>query len=141
MVHNFLANSDIEPEIISNMLLELDDLEAEFPNSKKHETEWEQRKRIADESWSAIRSNLHTCNLLKNCIPEVGTMCSLCNTSEAMLRCISCKKVLCRICDDKVHMEQPFHDREMWLNGFFQGIGSRETVVDSKICTTGKIFC
>ena len=116
---------------------QLRDLEAQLPFPEKEETEWAQRKRILAENWASSRNELFSCLLMKNSIPEAGTCCSNCQINVAVLRCIECKKLLCSDCDNKAHTEYPFHDREMWINGFYEGIGNRMTIFDYEVCVTG----
>ena len=51
-------------------------------------------------------------------------VCYKCKTNPPFLRCMECGPycLLCVDCDSDVHWLQPFHDREVWKDGYFQHI-------------------
>ena len=116
----------------------LSDLEKGYSHHTRHGSrEWIKRKRALDENWADVRANLHMWTLMKACIPCTGSKCDNC-MNDAVIRCTSCRRILCAICDDEMHIKQPFHDREIWINGFFEGISNRQTITDGEVCVTGK---
>ena len=74
--------------------------------------------------------------------PPLSAMkCCRCNENEAVLRCRQCGvlRYICRECDDDVHENNPLHDREVWLDGYFQYIKPTQSISsDGKICSIGK---
>ena len=56
---------------------------------------------------------------------HLGTqVCYKCKTNPPFLRCMECgpRCLLCVDCDSDVHWPQPFHDREVWKDVYFQHI-------------------
>ncbi|XP_046861961.1 uncharacterized protein LOC124455341 [Xenia sp. Carnegie-2017] len=67
---------------------------------------------------------------------KIGKCCR-CNENEAVLRCRQCGvlRYICQECDD-VHKNNPLHDREVWLDGYFQYIKPTQSISsDGKICS------
>ena len=63
--------------------------------------------------------------LQSNSISPTGAKCLMCNEAFAVIRCCQCSSsmLLCSGCDSGVHQiiqKNPLHDRDVWINGFFQ---------------------
>ena len=122
---------------MNEVLNELENLQIEFPASKQ-ETVWEARKRTLDENWSSIRQSLFQHSLMQNNIPNKNAICGECKLAEACIRCISCLKLLCTDCDNQIHSQLAFHDRQCWNDGFYKGLGNRFTIQQNELCEVGK---
>jgi len=126
----------VEDQHVQEFVNLLSDLEKGYSHHTRHGSrEWTKRKRALDENWADVRANLHMWTLMKACIPCTGSKCDNC-MNDAVIRCTSCRRILCAICDDEMHIKQPFHDREIWINGFFEGISNRQTITDGEVCVT-----
>ena len=107
--------------------------------SKRNESEWTQRKKIVDEHWRETRFGILSCCIAANQIPDLVARCDSCDGIAARIKCISCFKFLCHVCDQAIHCQQPFHDRQVWVKGYYEGIGNRNIVLfDGKLGTAGK---
>ena len=63
--------------------------------------------------------------------------CHVCQSRNAVIRCMDCCNVLyCNSCDEAFHQGHPFHDREAFMDGFFQPIPPTTTVDDDGCLTT-----
>ena len=101
------------------------------------DSELQQRKRNLGESWNATRNGLFSYSMVKNCIPDVKRKCDWCNDDEALIKCLACSACICRDCGDRVHSQNGFHEREVWIRGYFEHIGNRQTVSGGQIVLTG----
>lgn len=132
-----LDDTEMEEANVSSQFWQtLQDIEAQFPK-KNEKTEWTRRKEHLEENWVNSRNVLFNCLLLKECIPESGIGCCKCGINLAVIRCEACRELLCSDCDNEIHCRSPFHDREMWLNGFYQGISNNHTVIDDALVPVG----
>ena len=109
--------------------------------SKRSESEWVQRKKILDEHWMETRCGILACCIAANQIPHLLTRCDSCEGILAKIRCTSCLKLLCHECDQAIHCQQPFHDRQVWVKGYYEGIGNRTVMqFDGKLDTAGIVI-
>eukprot|EP00794_Sanderia_malayensis_P013636 gene13636-15062_t len=123
-----------EREYSPEFLTMLDEIEKDIP-FKMEKTAWERRKINLEGNWANARNDLFRALLLRNSIPEKHAVCCKCNLNEAVIKCQECRKFLCSECDGVLHNECPFHSRNVWINGFYEGIKNNETVFDSNIIT------
>ncbi|XP_078364085.1 uncharacterized protein LOC144648381 [Oculina patagonica] len=73
-------------------------------------------------NWEASRKHLFE-QMLKHSAPKIEK-CLMCNSQNAIFRCLLCVNYIhigCK-CDEKIHFPNPFHDREVLFNGFYQKI-------------------
>ena len=79
----------------------------------------------------------------ENC--EDARVYSSCNSKSGVIRCLDCcSSSFCSDCDMIQHEGEPFHDREVILNGFFQAVSSNLTLdKEGNITEKGNItiFC
>eukprot|EP00794_Sanderia_malayensis_P019711 gene19711-21657_t len=125
-----------EREYSPEFLTMLDEIEKDIP-FKMEKTAWERRKVNLEGNWANARNDLFHALLLRNSIPEKHAVCCKCNLNEAVIKCQECRKFLCSECDGILHNKCPFHNRNVWINGFYEGIRNNETVFDSNIITIG----
>ncbi|CAB3988511.1 Hypothetical predicted protein [Paramuricea clavata] len=95
---------------------------------------WQKRMTNLDENWQNVRETIFESAVCSFAPPSSSIPCCKCGTSEAMLRCCECgiNRFLCVNCDDEVHLSLPFHNREVWFNGYFQHILPTETISEEK---------
>ena len=135
----FSDNLELEERNVTAEFLDtLNDIEEQFPKQFK-EKEWTRRKQNLEENWASSRYMLLNCLLLKECIPDDNIGCSKCKKNVAILCCAACRELLCFECDTDVHNLHPFHDREMWQNGFYEGISNNHTVIDGALAPIGML--
>eukprot|EP00795_Rhopilema_esculentum_P016199 gene16199-7570_t len=129
---------ELEPENRDALLLNLRDIESQFPASHPEETEWTQRKRVLEENWTSARNDLFDAFLSTKSIPEGAMCCTKCKVNVAVLRCTECRKMLCSSCDETEHIIFPFHDRDTWINGFYEPVGNLVTINEGEIVLIGR---
>ncbi|XP_065068257.1 uncharacterized protein LOC135693656 [Rhopilema esculentum] len=124
---------ELEPENRDALLLNLRDIESQFPASHSEETEWTQRKQVLEENWTSARNDLFDAFLSTKSIPESAMCCTKCKENVAVIRCTECRKMLCSSCDETEHIIFPFHDRDTWINGFYEPVGNLVTINEGEI--------
>ena len=95
--------------------------------------EWGKRVESVNTNWEASRKHLFE-QMLRHFAPNIQK-CFLCNSHNAIFRCLQCVNYIgiCGSYDEKIHSSNPFHDREVFFNGFYQNI--KPTVsVDKEGC-------
>eukprot|EP00794_Sanderia_malayensis_P014508 gene14508-16017_t len=127
-----------EREYYPEFLTMLDEIEKDIP-FKMEKTAWERRKVNLEGNWANARNDLFHALLLRNSIPEKHAVCCKRNLNEAVIKCQECRKFLCSECDGILHNKCPFHNRNVWINGFYEGIRNNETVFDSNIITIASL--
>eukprot|EP00795_Rhopilema_esculentum_P011126 gene11125-20006_t len=128
---------ELEPENRDALLLNLRDIESQFPASHPEETEWTQRKRVLEENWTSARNYLFDAFLSTKSIPEDAMCCTKCKENVAVIRCTKCRKMLCSSCDETEHIVFPIHDRDTWINGFYEPVGNLVTINEGEIVLIG----
>ena len=128
--------TEIENTNQYEFLQTLDEMERQFPVKKEY-TAWEKRKQNMEENWAKSRAYLFNCLIEKESIPGNDKGCERCTENIAVLHCTTCQKVLCSECDNLIHCDFPFHDRQIWINGFFEGIPNNQTLVDGILVPVG----
>jgi hypothetical protein len=88
-----------------------------------------------------MRETIFTSALSSLTPPSSPVLCCRCAVNEAMLRCRQCGvlQYLCAQCDDETHQSEPLHDREVWLNGYFQPISPTQSVSCNQLISIGKL--
>ena len=142
LIHAFLSIfcdhlAEIDSEGRDALLSQLEGIEALFPHSGPPQTEWAHRKEVLEENWCAMRNEFYSTLLFAQSIPRTEISCSQCKQNAAVIQCSECRKLLCSECDDEEHIGFPFHDREVWLNGYFEPIGNCMAVINGEIQKRG----
>lgn len=89
---------------------------------------WRERCSRSAEKWEVCRQGIMKA-VLKNENCEDERLCDYCNSKHGVIRCLDCCwKVLCLKCDAVKHEGEPFHDREVMRNGFYQAVSSNVTL-------------
>ena len=127
-----------EANVASEFWETLEEIEAQF-SKKDEKTEWTRRKENLEGNWMNSRITLFNYLLLKECIPDTHIECYKCSENVAVIRCEACRELMCSDCDNEIHSRNPFHDRQVWLNGFYQGISNNHTVIDGALAPVGMI--
>ena len=85
-----------------------------------------------DANWESSRSYIFSALLKSQAVPLNGCICFICEKNTAVLRCHQCgpRILICSVCDEKIHKKNPLHDRDVWMNGFFQEIPPTASVSD-----------
>lgn len=84
-------------------------------------------------NWDNIRKLLLEAVLSCEGLPSPNH-CHMCLEGKVRIRCHDCpKKFFCPSCDQDVHSLLPFHDRDGYVNGFFQAIPPTVTIDESGI--------
>ena len=92
-------------------------------------SQWQKRTASNDSNWESCREGLLTAVLDSLVVPAEAVVCMFCQKECAVVRCLECKvQFLCSDCDDLVHNENPLHDRQDWLNGFFHYLTPLQSV-------------
>jgi hypothetical protein len=96
-------------------------------------SQWQKRTKSSDSNWESWRNELFS-GVLNSCvIPEGDVMCMACGSKPALVKCSVCvSQYLCPDCDDALHSEEPLHDRQEWLNGFFNYMKAEQSVSREK---------
>ncbi|XP_028417750.1 uncharacterized protein LOC114542274 [Dendronephthya gigantea] len=109
-------------ESLSNCIETCSQISEEIKSSSQ--SEWTKRMLSVEENWESSRSAIFDALLKSHAVPSPDNICFLCNEGCAVVRCHECgpRVLLCSACDEKVHETNPLHDRDVWVNGFFQEI-------------------
>ena len=91
---------------------------------------WTKRMQAVEAVWETSRCAIFAVMLKSHAIPTNKTVCSECSKERA-IRCLDCGPgvLLCDSCDEALHQMKPLHDREIWINGFYQQVAPTETVL------------
>jgi len=107
-------------------LLDLDRLLDECSAYAKTQTVWKNwnaRMDDLDKSWASKRPEIFQALLeMESLSPSSSRV--LCKKGAACIRCHHCglKEVMCLKCDEEVHSRKPFHDRDIYHDGFFKPV-------------------
>ena len=105
-------------------------LTEEIKSSSDIQSIWTKRMQSAETIWENSRSAIFAA-VLKSCAtPNIEVVCSVCKEDSAVIRCRDCgpTALLCNNCDKTIHDAKPLHDRDIWVNGFYQPVPPTETV-------------
>ena len=93
-------------------------------------SQWGRRKEVLHSNWETNRPELFANIVCCQAPPAPNQLCSICQVSPAVLRCIECgmQQFLCTSCDDRTNEKCPTHDRQAWINGYYQYILPTQTV-------------
>ena len=81
------------------------------------------------ENWSSCREELFEAMVIREGI--LDATCQLCQRGSCVIRCTECHATMCGPCDEVHHKDLPFHDRDAFVNGYFQAIPPTSAVDDS----------
>ena len=92
---------------------------------------WTKLMQSVETVWENSRPAIFAAVLKSHATPTNKTACSSCMNDTAIVRCLQCgpSVLLCNSCDEASHKMKPLHDREIWINGFYQRITPTETVL------------
>ena len=78
---------------------------------------WSSRKHELDEDFKEKREDFLKCFIEKNSIP-IKSFCADCERPviSCVIKCNTCKDLLCGNCDFQCHFKRPFHIRELFNN-------------------------
>lgn len=86
-------------------------------------TNWEIRCKAQHERTCLQRPGLFLSDLCREAIPSADTVCGLCCTSRALVRCMDCSfpaiQYFCGACDVARHPYAHFHRRQSFAEGFW----------------------
>ena len=90
------------------------------------ESNWTKRMTIMQEDWTKGRSSIFKWVVSDE--NHHSDQCSFCFANEANVRCHQCglSFYMCNTCDERLHSSNPFHDREIWNERFFEAIAPAE---------------
>ena len=98
---------------------------------QKRTMSWEQRMENTNTNWESCRSAIFETMLC--CQAPTDQKCSHCDINSGYIKCTQCcgRRRLCGTCDQLLHENQPFHDRQYVVaHGFFQYIKPTESTDD-----------
>jgi len=93
----------------------LEKLNASTKLKKRKKVPWGKREESNIENWEEIRCKI--ADVLIEC-ETLKKNCDNCQAEKAVIRCTSCVQAFCFQCDINIHMNDPFHDRISYENGF-----------------------
>ena len=115
------------------LLLDLDQLLDECSSYTKKPTplakDWSSRMEDLGKSWAKKRPEILEALLEMESLSP-SSLCLQCKVDQACIRCYQCglKEVICSRCDEKVHSRNPFHDRDIYHEGFFKPVAPSVSV-------------
>ncbi|KAL2099519.1 hypothetical protein ACEWY4_003913 [Coilia grayii] len=96
-------------------------IDTDTPAPASASQSWKQRKEVAEDHWRRAREAMTAYLLSAQKTPM--SMCQICHTHEAVIRCTDClSQVVCGECDKVVHNSHPLQNRESFFDGFFKPI-------------------
>ena len=92
---------------------------------------WTKRMQSVEAIWENSRSAIFAAVLKSHAVPDSEEDCLMCQENRAVVRCRHCgpTALLCNSCDETTHETKPLHDRDIWVNGFYQPVPPTETVL------------
>lgn len=95
------------------------DLLSTFPTETK---QWDKRMSSLNDNWESCRSEIFQALVSEEASME-NELCCLCLKNDCRIRCYSCfGKKFCGACDLIAHEHNPFHDRDVFVSGFYQAV-------------------
>ena len=93
---------------------------------------WAKRMQSVESAWEGSQAAIFNALLVSHAIPSSDSACFICGNNAAVIRCLQCgpRLLMCSSCDNEVHVKKPLHDRDVWMNGFFQEIPPTTIVND-----------
>ena len=113
----------------------LQNLKAILKDMKPASKTWTERQSVAEENWQSTRPDIFKHIIERMAIPDVK-VCMKCEAEmHASISCTDCGLAtqgifLCSTCDKETHRYEPFHMRQMWLNGYWERVPAGFTVVE-----------
>ena len=98
-----------------------------------------------ESAWESSRAEIFNALLVRHAIPSSDSACFICGSNAAVIRCHQCgpRLLMCSSCDNEVRVKKPLHDRDVWMNGFFQEIPPTTIVIDPldlQVCVKSRNF-
>jgi hypothetical protein len=92
---------------------------------------WTKIMQSVEAVWENSRFTIFAAVLKSHATPNIEAVCFMCREDRAVVRCRHCgpTALLCSNCDEATHETNPLHDREIWVNGFYQPVPPTETVL------------
>ncbi len=82
-----------------------------------------------ESTWESSRAAIFKAVLESQAVPSPDALCFICGKAAVILCCQCGPRVLmCSTCDEEIHEKKPLHDRDVWMNEFFQEIPPTTTV-------------
>ena len=91
---------------------------------------WADRMATLSENWSSCRRELFEAMVVREGLPS-SRSCESCQTGRIAMRCRECGKTMCVSCDQAIHKDLPFHERDAFMDGFFQPIPPSSALDDN----------
>ncbi len=105
-----------------------------FIKKKKKKKSWFERSKATQTDWDLLRPNIWKVMQAREVLDG---SCVMCKDRTCDVFCLCCNDSFCYLCDDVLHLRNPFHDR--MYNGRFLDV--LECLDEKKeIVPTGKIF-
>ncbi len=84
-----------------------------------------------ESTWESSRAAIFKAVLESQAVPSPDALCFICGKA-AVIRCHQCgpRVLMCSTCDEEIHEKKPLHDRDVWMNEFFQEIPPTTSVQD-----------
>ena len=100
---------------------------------RKPPSAWTRRGVAEQENWSNVRPRLAASMVAAEAPPEPNTLCTRCENA-CIIRCKTCVSrsegtghtLLCHDCDKALHQTAHFHQREVWVGGYFEAIPAQQ---------------
>ena len=92
---------------------------------------WAKRMQSVEAVWENSRADIFAAVLKSHATPNIEAVCFMCRDDTAVVRCRNCGPtvLLCTNCDETTHQTKPLHDRDIWVNGFYQSVPPTETIL------------
>lgn len=101
---------------------------------------WTARMEDLGKSWASKRPKIMM-SLIEMESLLLSSLCVHCRKDQAHVRCRQCglKDIMCVKCDDEVHRRNPFHDRDIYYEGFFKPVAPSVSLdSEGNLTTVGK---
>lgn len=99
-----------------------------FSIKDKKKVSWGERMETSEAKWRELREDLLEAGVKRYAIPSTCLDCD----AIPEISCVECG-FLCRRCDDKVHLQNPLHNRSLFLNGDIIPLSVTEHLTDSGV--------
>lgn len=110
---------------LANMITYCESLLSSTKPTRSH-VKWKERMIAAKEKWTHSRESIFDVVVSQEGFPV--EQCKFCEKRKPFVRCHQCGLSFyqCEICDEEIHSNNPFHDREVWNGNFFEAVSPME---------------
>ena len=117
-------------ESLDDCIAACEELTEEIKSNEQ--TTWAKRMQSVESVWEGSRLTIFNALLERHAIPSSNSACFICASNAPVIRCHQCGPsiLMCSSCDIEVHTKKPLHDRDVWVNGFFQEIAPTTIMLD-----------